>query len=286
MKRVVAVALCLAALPLGAARTRTVRHPRPPLVSHVVVVVLENTDAAAAVGQPFLRRLIAEGTLLRNYHALTHPSQPNYIAMTAGSFYGVRGDEPVTLQVTHIGDLLEKSGRDWKAYAEAYPGDCSLVVETKSGYARRHVPFLNYANVQSDRRRCVSHVVNSSALDVDVAANSLPSYALYVPDNRHNGHDTSVEFADQWLEARFGPLLADPRFTNGLLLVVTFDESTSTGGNRIATILWGPAVKRGAVDDHYYDHYSLLRTVEDLFHTGSLGQHDAAASSMAGLVTR
>jgi len=287
MRPIFALTVCLLLAPAAlASRQRAVRHPAaapPPAVSHVFVVILENTDAAAALEQPFIGRLISEGTWLRNYYALMHPSQPNYIALTAGSLYGVNNDNPITLKVQHLGDLLENRGLSWKAYAEDYPGNCSLVVESGE-YVRRHVPFLSYDNIQKNRARCNAHIVNASELDADIAAGTLPSFSLFVPNNRNNGHDTSVAFADQWLENRFGSLLQDARFTRDLLFVLTFDEGTKNGDNRVATVLWGRAVKAGAISDFYFDHYSLLHTIEKIFGTGSLGQHDQNASTMMDLI--
>jgi hypothetical protein len=278
--------LSLLLVPSAFARQRAVAHPitipLTPPISHVFVVVLENTDAAQAVKQPFLKQLIAAGAWLRNYHGIAHPSQANYIAMTAGNTYGVKDDSAVSLDVYHLGDLFEENGRSWKAYAENYPGNCSL---TSSGlFVRHHVPFLDYRDIQTDRARCTAHVVNATQLLADVASGSLPNYALYVPNNANNGHNTSVAVADRYLENQFGPLLRDPRFTRGLLFVVTFDESASYARNDILTILWGERVRRGSVTDVYYDHYSLLRTIEEIFGTGTLGARDDSAHPIADVI--
>jgi len=263
--------------PAFGAHRRAVAHPgsSDPPVSHVFVVVLENTNAATALQQPFLQRLMREGALLRNYHGIAHPSQPNYIAMTAGDTYGVTGDGNVNLGVRHLGDLLEEHGRSWKVYAENYKGNCSLADDGL--FARRHVPFLSYQNIQKDHARCVAHVLNASALYPDLATGSFPSYALYIPNDRNNGHDTTAAFADQQMQTTFGPLLDDPRFTYGLLFVVTFDESESYDGNSIVTVCWGSRVAAGQVSNVAYDHYSLLRTIEELYATGTLGRKDAEA---------
>jgi hypothetical protein len=270
----------------ASARQRAVQHPAslPSPIDHVVVVVLENTDAAAAVRQPFLARLIREGAWLRNYHGIAHPSQANYIAMTAGATYGVKDDNVVTLDVYHLGDLFDDNHRTWKAYVESYPGNCTR--NSNRLFVLHHVPFLNYKDVESDHARCTAHVVAASELLADVAAGTLPNYALYVPNNHNNGHDTSVEVADRYLENQFGPLLNDRRFTRGLLLVVTFDESASYENNDVLTVLWGDRVRAGGTSNVYYDHYSLLRTIEELFGTGTLGQKDDAAHPIDDVLDR
>ena len=270
----------LLALPLGA-RTRAVHSPGLEPIEHVFIVILENEDPGVADDQPFFSRLAAHGARLDRYYSITHPSQPNYIALTAGTTWSTT-NAIVTLDVAHIGDLLEKAGRTWRVYAENYPGNCWLGTNTPDHlYVRRHVPFISFENVQKNPERCNSSIVNATQLDADIAAGSLPSYAMYIPNNRHNGHDTSASYADAWLESRFAPLLRDIRFTRNTLFIVTYDESAPANPNlRVATVLWGAGVIPG-VSMRRYDHYSLLRTVEELFGTGTLGQRDARAEPIA-----
>lgn len=272
------------ALPLTAAvRRRAVHVAAPEPIEHVFVVVLENTDASTAESLPFLSRLASQGARLLRYESLTHPSQPNYIAMVAGSTHGVTGDSVVTLDVRHLGDVLEEANRTWRVYAENYPGNCYLESATPDRlYVRRHVPFIEFKNVQQNAARCSSHIVDATVLDADIATRALPSYALYIPNQRHNGHDTNAAYSDAWLESRFGPLLDDPRFTRRTLFVVTYDESEGSD-LRIATVLWGAGVRR-TISTHPYDHYSLLRTIEELFGTESLGQNDAKAETLSDVI--
>ncbi len=95
-----------------------------------------------------------------------------------------------------------------------------------------------------------------------------------------NGHDTGVSNADRWLRSRFDPLLHNPKFADGTLLIVTFDEGSTAGKNIVYTVLTGAGIARGAVTNQYYDHYSLLRTIEEIFGTGTLGKNDATADSI------
>jgi acid phosphatase len=269
----------LFAAPAFAARQRAVTPPGAGMseVRRVFVVILENEEEGVALQQPFLAALAARGALLRNYHAVAHPSQPNYIALVAGSTYSIANDNPVTLDVEHLGDLLELRGISWKVYAEDYPGACYLGVQN-GAYVRRHLPFLSFADIQNDPRRCAEHIVNAVQLDDDVAAHALPRFALYVPNVIHDGHDTSVAVADAWLQARFEPLLADPSFAAGLLFIVVFDEGKLTGPNIVYCSFSGAGVRPGSVSDASYDHYSLLRTIEELLHAATLGRFDAHAA--------
>lgn len=279
-----AVIVVLAAFPTIVSAASVVASPVPTEgeITKIMTVVLENTNYEDALRQPFLASLASRGALLTHFAAESHPSQPNYIAMISGSTFGVTGDGNVNLEGRHIGDLLDAKDVPWKVYAEGYPGHCFLG-SSAGDYARKHVPFLSFKDVQNDLVRCAK-IVNASELATDVSDGRLPRYSFYIPDQRNDGHDTGVVTADRWLATTFGPLLLDPRFAKGLLLVVTFDESKGYifGGNHVLTILWGDAVKPGTVLDARYNHYSLLRLVEDTFRLGSLAQGDAKAATITG----
>ncbi|MGZ3697455.1 MAG: alkaline phosphatase family protein [Bdellovibrionota bacterium] len=248
----------------------------------VMTVVLENTNYDEAVAQPFLSSLVAHGALLSEFLAEAHPSQPNYIAMISGSTHGVVADGTVNVDARHIGDLLEAKGLQWKVYAEKFPGNCFLGA-TSGKYARKHIPFISFKNVQSDPKRC-ARIVEASALQKDVSAGTLPDYSLYIPDLNNDGHDTGPAYADKFLSGFFGPLLQNPAFTKDLLLVVTFDESESyLGPNHIFTVLYGDGVTQGVESRLTLNHYSLMKMIEDEFSLGNLGQSDASAATVAGI---
>jgi hypothetical protein len=252
----------------------------PPRVHHVMLVVLENADYDTARAQPFLATLACEGGLIRQSFAVTHPSQPNYLALTAGDTYGVDSNAPVTLDVRHIGDLLEARGGTWKAYVEGYPGHC-FPGPGSGAYVRRHVPFLSFRSVQ---KHCAP-VVNATALAADIRDGTLPDYALYVPNAWHDGHDAGVSVADRWLAETFGSRLGDPRFMQDMVFMVTFDEARRGWwrANHVYTVVFGDRVIPGAVSDTRYDHYDLLRTIEELLGLGTLGRRDATASPITGI---
>ena len=246
-----------------------------PDYQRVVLVVLENTAADTAAAQPYLQQLAAEGASLSSHSAITHPSQPNYVALVAGDLLGVTDNDRHVIDATHLGDLVEAKGLDWHVYAEGFPGDCGQVA-TRGEYARRHVPFLSFRNVADDPRRCAK-ITDAAGFSADALGGRLPAFTLYVPDNSSNGHDTGVEAAGRWLERSFGPLLASPTFRQGTLFIVTFDEGTAAD-NRVFTVLLGEHVKAGAVSARPYTHYSLLRTIEAAIGLETLGRNDATSA--------
>jgi Phosphoesterase family len=251
----------------------------------VMFVVLENASYDEAAQQPFLASLGRRGALLSNVTAEAHPSQPNYLALVAGSTFGVRSDRNVDLDGRQLGDLLEAKGLQWKVYAEGFPGHCFLG-EKQGDYVRKHTPMLSFKDVQSNSARC-GRVVEATQLSQDLQNGTLPDFSLYVPNLKNDGHDTSVAFADKWLAGKFGPLLADPRFTKDLLFVVTFDEAERVflwpSSNRVLTVAVGDAVRPGSTSNAPYTHYSILRSVEDALGTGTLGREDANAAAINGI---
>lgn len=252
-----------------------------PHFDRVVWIVLENASYKSALQQPFLKGLTAHGVLLANMTAEIHPSQGNYLAMVSGDTFHVTSDQPISITASHLGDLLESHGRSWINYAEQYPGNCFL--GSGAGlYARKHVPFLSFVNIQTNPQRC-AHVVNSVQFDRDLQSGQLPDFSMYTPDLNHDGHNAGIAAADQWLFYRMGPLLSQSALMQRTLFVITFDEDDLFSGNHIYSLLIGAGLPNGAVVNQPTSHYSLLRLIEDEWGLGTLGRGDLRAAPMTGL---
>ncbi|KAI9026425.1 phosphoesterase family-domain-containing protein [Phycomyces nitens] len=247
----------------------------------VVIIVLENTDFETAAADPYYASLAKKhnGVLLTDYLAITHPSQPNYIAMITGSIEGVNEDLEANLSRKSLVDLMEAKGISWKSYQQAYPGSCNLAMRY-STYARKHNPFMSMINVQKDPKLCAK-IVNADQLDIDIANNDVPQLVFYTPDMNNDAHDTSMVYAGNWLETFLEPRINNTAFNKNTMFVTTFDEnSTKNIPNRVMTFLFGPDFKRSSnatSDSTAYNHYSLLRTIENNWGLGTLGQNDATA---------
>jgi acid phosphatase len=253
-----------------------------PYFDRVFTIVLENADYAQAIAQPYLKKLAGQGVLLTNYSGVAHPSYPNYLALVAGSTFGLTSDGQVNLDRPTVMDLMNRQGISWKFYAEQYPeGKCFTGVQS-GNYVRKHLPALSFVEIQKDPAQC-SRVVPATQLAKDISSNNLPDYSFYVPDLKNDGHDTGVAYASKWLEGFLGSVATNQALGARTLLVVTFDESDDTGNNRIYTVLGGPVVKPGLTSDVPYTHFNLLRTIEDNFHLGNLGQQDATAAPITGV---
>jgi membrane-associated phospholipid phosphatase len=245
-----------------------------PQAAHVVLVVEENHEFGQIIGSPrapFLNRLAATGTLLTRYYAIGHPSLPNYVALVAGDPLGIHRDchgchRPGRTLV----DQLEAARISWKAYYQGLPAPCSTAAMA-GAYTMKVNPFLHLDGVRSTPRRC-RRVVPLTQLGADLRGGRLPRFATVTPDLAHNMHSGSIRRADAFLHRLDHQLLTSSARRGGLLLVVTFDEGASRrglhgrrGGGRIATIVVGPGVPAGRRDPTPYDHYALLRSVEQRF---------------------
>ncbi|KAJ3301022.1 hypothetical protein HDV03_001475 [Kappamyces sp. JEL0829] len=253
-----------------------------PAFDRVFTIVLENRNYDNAMKQSYFQSLASRGRLMTNYHGVTHPSQPNYIAMISGSTKGVSGDGDVSITDRKtIVDLLDAAGKSWTTYQQAYPGGC--YTGSTGTYYRKHNPFISFPSISGNPARC-ANIVNADRLAADVAAGQVASFVYYTPDIKNDGHDTDINYSAQWMQPFLDPLLSNPLFAN-TLFVVTFDESETFLGifdntqNKIATILLGPGIAAGSTDSTHYDHYSYLATVEKVFGLPSLGQSDASATA-------
>ncbi len=284
-----------------AAARATARH-----FDRVLIIVLENVDYEVASQDKNLAELAARGASFTNFHALFHPSYPNYLAMVAGTDFGIhrRGrylaDNQLNLpnDAAHrsIADRLIGAGLDFKQYAEELPNETcpwnysSQRVSGKRGnYARRHVPFLSFREVQ--QKWCDRVIrVDSSKSDnyfVQDAKKGLVAYSFYTPNLNHDGHDTNVKTAGEWVKKFLNDSFPE-KLRQGTLVVVTFDESGGNSDNRIYTLFLGDMVKPANQQDpkalaKFYNHYSVLRTIEDNFGLEPLSANDRAATAVTDI---
>ena len=194
----------------------------PIAFEHIVIIVLENTARSTVLQNQYFRDLRSKGVMLTNYYGVTHPSQPNYIAMVGGDtltfWHDIPGYARIVIeaikpdgpQATSIADLLEAKGLTWKSYAENLPlgynkknAQCLKSNQGKapdkwtfpeedpdgSGlFSRKHVPFLSFPNIIADADR-YANIVNAEQLDKDLANGDLPNYSFYTPNMLNDGHN-------------------------------------------------------------------------------------------------
>ena len=263
----------------------------PGGLQHVVVILEENTPATSIVGNaqaPFFNGLLSQYAHASDYSAITHPSLPNYLALTSGTTGGITSDcnppgGSCLVTTPNLADSLRASGLSWRMYAEGMPVPCSA--PNTGRYAVKHNPFLYYPSVTGSAAYCGAHDVPFSSFVPDLrSASTLPAFSFVSPDLCNDMHSCPIATGDAWLAQVVPQILGSPAFTTERsLLVVTFDEGDSSD-NVVACVFAGPAARRGAVSSAPYTHYSLLRTIENGLGLPPVSANDAAASPMTDLL--
>jgi acid phosphatase len=242
-----------------------------------MVVIFENKAARSVLGTPeapYLTALAASGATLTDAHAVTHPSQPNYLALFSGSTQGVTDDScPQSFTTPTLAGELLAAGHTFAGYSEDLPAAGATVCRS-NGYARKHNPWVDFPALPAS--------VNQpySALPADFSA--LPTVSFVVPNLCDDMHDCGVATGDGWARAHLAGYVGWAR-THNSLLVVTFDEDDHSADNQIATFLVGPMVKAGASAQRT-DHYGVLRTLGDLYDLPPIGAA-ADARPLTGIWT-
>ncbi len=262
--------------------------------SHVVVVVVENAEFPEVIGNPtapYINSLARRYGLAMQSYAIAHPSLPNYLALTSGSTHGIDSDcTSCSVTAPNIVDELEAAGRSWKGYMEDLPHPCFLGAGS-GAYAKKHDPFAYYDDVASNPVRC-HKIVPFTALSADLRSGTLPDYSFITPNLCDDAHDCSLQTADRFL-ARTLPAVIHELGPRGFL-VVTWDEGTldigccgAAHGGKIATVVAGPGVARGARETQPVDHYGVLATIEHALGLHALGSSaDPRAGNLAPLFAR
>jgi len=227
---------------------------------------------------PWTYQLGRQYGLATDFHAMTHPSLPNYLAIASGSTFGVRDDaDPSAHPISGpsvFGEALAH-GRAAQVYADAMPAPCAL---TDSGrYLVRHNPWTYFTD---ERRECEENDVPLDQFAGDVRSGHLPDAGMVVPDGCHDAHDCSLATADAWLKQEVGLAMSGPDFRSGrLVIVVTADEDDGSQGNVVLTIVVHPST-RGVVATTALSHLSLSRLYSEVLGLPPL-RGAASAPSMA-----
>jgi acid phosphatase len=248
-------------------------------VSRIVVIVMENREYSEVIGRPaapYINALSRQSAVAADYHAASHPSLPNYLALTGGSTFGFDGSDCGTCSVSapNLVDELEAAKISWRAYMEDLPSVCSFATSS-AGYIRRHDPFMYYRDIADNRSRC-RNVVPASQLYRDLSHDSLPQFVWLSPNICHDMHSCGTYSGDRYLRSIVPRLLGELGPSG--ILVLTWDEGETNAtccgvakGGHILTLVAGPGARAGTRSTVPYDHYSLLRTIEDLWRLPRLG---------------
>jgi len=277
-----------------------------PRYQHIFEIVMENHASQQIIGNanaPQINALAQQYGLATQSYGVTHPSEPNYVALIGGSYFGIQDDnayDQTTNGVNHtvnqpsLAQQLEGAHLTWKDYQQTMPVAGFKGYDYGNGlYKSKHNPFLNFASMQNDPTE-LAKMVPDTQLFVDLATNKAPNFSFIVPDQCHDMHGTSdcsddtglIQMGDNYVSSVVTAIMASQTWKQGNnAIVVTWDEDdfedtnfgccdagtqNGGGGGHIATVVITNHGPHGLQDPTPYNHYSLLLTVEDAFGLGCL----------------
>lgn len=235
-----------------------------------MVIVEENHSFDQVVGNPampFFNKLAAQYALATAYTGVSHPSEPNYLALVSGSIWDNPADQ-TPAEGTYPGptlvDQLAARGIAWKAYIEDLPSACDLTATYGPGsYDVNHNPFVYFDSVRNSKSQCAADVPFSQ-FTPDLQNGTAPPFVFVVPNTQHDMHDGTYQQADSWLAARFDTIFASEWYRQGGIVVITFDEGETS--ERVATVVVSAADRHFGHFSAPANHYGLLRGIETVYH--------------------
>lgn len=249
---------------------------KPRQWDHVVWIAMENkglSDIWKSPDAPYTNLLIRRCGLATNFHAITHPSLPNYIAMTAGTTAGITDNgDPAQNRVSVPSIFSQLGPGGWRVLAESMPSNC---YPSNSGlYAVKHNP-APYFTAIADQCKTQNTRLGSRP-------NLSSKFTFIVPNLRSDTHDASVGTGDRWLASFMPKVLGSKQYRAGRTAVfLTYDEDDGAEGNKIATVVMSPSTPRGKKVGANFTLYSLLKTTEQMLDLPQLAGA-ASARSMRG----
>jgi phospholipase C len=271
---------------------------------HIFIIMMENTGYDHLIGDehaPWINAAAQTYGLATNYFGVAHPSQPNYVAITAGTTAGVASDANMTIDVPNIVDQLETHGKTWKAYMQSLfaDGNTNKLADSAGNqlYERKHNPFVSYKDIQDSPRR-MENIVDLNQLHTDLANNAVPNYVWISPDQCHDMHgrfsldptdvcsylheDDVIAAGDAILRDTVTRIMTSRAWNSNSVIFITWDESdlpfldmsgccdAAPGGGHVVTLVISHANHPAHTSSASYNHYSLLATIEDNWNLGCL----------------
>jgi hypothetical protein len=168
-------------------------------------------------------------------------------------------------------------------------------------YATRHDPFVYFHSIIDNTGRCAAGVVPLTRLAGDLSTYSTtPTLSFITPDLCNDGHDSSclnggpggLPAVNAFLGTVVPEIEASQAYQRDGLLAIIFDEASGDssaccgeppgpntgapggngpGGGDTGAVLLSPFIAPGTVTQTAYNHYGLLRSIEDLLGVGHLG---------------
>jgi hypothetical protein len=287
-----------------------------PQYDHIFLVIMENENYNQIIGNayaPILNTLAQDYGLATRYTGVADPSEPNYVAMLGGDFFGINSDDPYwfpgqTVSAANLMSQLEGVGKNWRGYFQSmpyagyrgycFPDKCNGIPDADTQYVSKHNGIVNFANLQSPTE--FANMFPLSQLSADLAGGTVSSFSYIVPNECTDMHgappwcvdsDKTGTVQQSWLIAQgdkfVGNLVNEItsssawRTSRNSAIVITFDEG-NTANSEIVTIVITNHGPRGVTDNTSYNHYSLLASLQQTFGLGCL-LNSCAATPMTPL---
>jgi hypothetical protein len=261
-----------------------------PVPDHIVICIMENKGFPQVIDSPANAPYITalandpKSALFTQSYAITYPSQPNYINLFSGTNQGVTNNNVPAVHFTtpNLARSLLDSGKTFVTYAEDLPYTGSDTIRSGS-YERKHNPVANWMGSDTNQ---VPDSCNQPYSDFPSDYNLLPTVSFIIPNMIHDMHNAPVDTGDAWLAANMDAYIQWAKANNSLF-ILTFDEDNHSYNNRITTIFTGAMVLGGQYSK-YINHYSLLRTIEDMYslsHSGQSGSIESIRDCWVPVIT-
>ena len=248
----------------------------------------------------YMTSLADQYSISLNYHyGNVNPSLPNYLAISGGTDFGCAGYDggPHSNSCTNAAwaaqnfvDLFggASPALTWKGYMQnmpTNPGDCTNGDSDSGDYAVRHNPFQYYSDIRNTPARCARVVPSGPSAGSDAtflsdlgSTSTASNFMWLTPNNCNNMHSCSISTGDTYLSNLVPQILSSTIFTSQrALLAIVFDEGYS---NPTWASFAGPVSKTAYTSTTYYDHYSMLKTLEANWGLPSLTSNDGNALAM------
>ena len=298
------VALCLAfAVSASLVEAQTANTTGFPQYDHVFLIIMENEGFNQVFGNqfaPILNALANDYGLATNYTGVADPSEPNYVAMLGGDFFGINNDDPYwfpgqTVSAPNLMSQLEAAGKTWRGYFQnmpypgyrgyCYPDKCNGIPDADTLYVAKHNGMVNFANMQTPTE--FGKMFPLPQLSADLAAGTVPNFSYIIPNECNDMHGAPpwcvdsdntgtvqqsflIAQGDKFVGNVVNEITSSSMWQTGNnAIVVTFDEG-NRATSQILTIVITSHGPRGVTDKTSFNHFSLLASIQQTFGLGCL----------------
>jgi hypothetical protein len=278
-----------------------------PKFDHVIFVLEENYSYSDIIGSSYAPTFTAlsQASYTANFtqaYAITHPSEPNYLDLFSGSNQGVTTDlsgpaPTAPFNDCNLGSLVIQGGYTFIGYSEDQPS-LGWTAGDVGDYYTKHCPWINWIgyNTNPDTIPIKSDVPYSYANGYTTGPifpdsnnySTLPTVSWVIPnsiDDMHDGYPpASIQNGDGWYKTNMMPLVRWA-VTHNSLVITIWDEDDELHSNNIPCLFSGANVIGGSYSAPKFNHYDVLRTIEDMYGLAPLCGSSATGTDITNIWT-